>query len=178
MAFRGAGWMWKEEQERSRQLAGRTSPLPVPQQAACAGHTGVWPGLCSEPSSSHKVSCMVKGRCTGKREGSVVKHGIRPRWGALVSASLLAGNVGRVGEPGSRPIQDGSTKFPTWGGFLSMKGHGESFQPWGVGCGWAGGRGAGHGPAAAQLHNLPAARGGGFLLRCQAPRKGIPWAGR
>lgn len=42
--------MWKEEQEISRQPAGRTSPLPGPQQAACAGHTGVWPGLCSEPS--------------------------------------------------------------------------------------------------------------------------------
>lgn len=103
---------------------------------------------------------LTRGVLHGEREmhrekrRSVVKHGIRPTWGALVSASLLAGNVGRVGEPSSCPIQDGSTKFPTWGGFLSKKGRGESFQPWGVGCGWAGGRGAGHDPAAAQLHNL------------------------
>lgn len=54
--------------------------------------------------------------------------------------------------------------------------------PWGVlpalGSGVWVGRRAGHGPAAAQLHDLPVAKGGSFLLRCQAPRKDIPWAGR
>lgn len=132
--------MWKEEQERSRQLAGRTAALPGPQQAACAGHTGVWPGqrppgLCLEPSSSHEVSCMVKERCTGKREGVLSNTGLdqrgerwcqhrfsRAMWGGWESPALVQF---RMDPPNSPP---GKGFFPR-----RAVGSPSSLGEWGVG---------------------------------------------
>lgn len=51
--------------------------------------------LCLEPlqpqvQPSHMVPCMVRGRCTKRREGSVVKHGLRLRQGKLLSWRLFS----------------------------------------------------------------------------------------
>lgn len=115
--------MWKEEQERSRQSAGRTSPLPVPQQAACAGHTGVWPGqrppgLCSEPSNSHKVSCMVKGRCKGKEKGMLSTMGLDQRGESWCQHHFLQAMWGGWESPALIQFRMDPPNFPPGEGFF------------------------------------------------------------
>lgn len=89
-----------------------------------------------------------------------------------VSALHLAGRAGLVGEPSSCPDLNGSIRFPT-------RDHGKSFQR-GLGSRvWAGRRARGRtpSPAMAQLHNLLASLGAGFLAAVPGSQQGYPMAG-